>query len=87
MFRPPTRSEYEHILNQLFQRGYVLDPNARCTNVEEVWQRWRHLDTDYPFLCMYEGTNVLDAFSTLDKSYQKELAPTPVVDTFPAYSV
>jgi hypothetical protein len=87
LFRPPTRAEYEHVLAQLFKRGYVFDPNSRCSSVEDVWSRWKYLDTDYPFLAVYEGTNVTDAFSTLDKVYLKQVCPIPFVDSLPTFAI
>jgi hypothetical protein len=87
IFHPPTRAEYEHTLNQLFKRGYVFDANARCTNIVEVWRRWGHLESDYPFLAVYEGTNVTDSFSTLEQRERKLILPVPLVDTLPAFSV
>jgi hypothetical protein len=87
LFRPPTRAEYEHVLTQLFKRGYVFDPNSRCTDITDVWACWRNLDTDYPFLAVYEGTNATDAFSTLDKVYRKQISPVPFVDSLPTFAI
>jgi hypothetical protein len=87
VFRPPTRAEYEHVLTQLFKRGYVFDPNSRCTDVTEVWSRWRHLETDYPFLALYEGTNVLDSYAALDKSYHRFITHVPTVETIAPFTI
>jgi hypothetical protein len=87
LFRPPTRAEYEHVLTELFKRGYVFDPNSRCTDINDVWSCWRYLENDYPFLAMYEGTNVTDAYSTLDKVYHRVITPVPTVDSLAPFAI